>query len=116
MKKPLALVLALLFLFACNNKKKVSGEQHVETDEFISAYNEMKLPFSVSDTNMRSVSDTATISYAVFTQFVPDTVFNNPFGKDRKLTLRPIGKIVQKDKESYFATLVSSKNIAAIYL
>src|SRR5205085_4736421 len=80
------------------------------------AYKEMKLPFSVSDTNMRSVTDTATISYSVFTQFVPDTVFNNPFGKDRKFTLRPIGKIVQKGKETYFATLVSSKNVAAIYL
>jgi hypothetical protein len=116
MKKPLVLVLALIFLFACKNKKKVSGDQHLETDEFVSAYSELKLPFSVSDTNIRSVSDTASISYALFTQFVPDTVFNTPFGKDRKLTLRPIGKIVQKEKETYFATLVSSKNIAAIYL
>src|SRR3954453_1470687 len=103
MKNLLLLLLALLFLFACKNKKKVSGDQHVETDEFISAYKEMKLPFSVSDTNMRNVTDTATISYSVFTQFVPDTVFNNPFGKDRKFTLHPIGKIVQKGKETYFA-------------
>lgn len=116
MRKYLILAIVLVSLFACKNKKKLSGNQHVETDEFFSAYDNLKLPFNVSDTNMQQVGDTNTISYAVFTQFIPDSIFNNPFGKDRKLTIHPIGKIEQKGKESYFATLVNGKNASAIYL
>ncbi|MCW3109853.1 MAG: hypothetical protein JWQ09_4359 [Segetibacter sp.] len=116
MKKYLVLAVALISLFACKNKKKLSGNQHVEADEFFSAYNDLKLPFNVSDTNMKQLADTNTISYAIFTQFVPDSIFNNPFGKDRKLTIHPIGKIEQKGKESYFTTLVNGKNNSAIYL
>lgn len=116
MRKSLVSLLLLLTLFACKNKKKVSGNQHVEANELFDAYNNLKLPFSISDTNLAGLPDTGTISYAVFTQFFPDTILNNPFGKDRKLTLHPIGKIEQKGKETYFATLVSSKNISAVYL
>src|SRR5205085_6113354 len=106
----------LLSLYACGNKKKAPGNQHVEATEFFAAYGPLKLPFNVADTNMKKVADTNTISYATFTQFVPDSIFNNPFGKDRKLTIHPIGKIEQKGKETYFATLVNSKNNSAIYL
>lgn len=116
MRNYLVLALVLLSLFACKNKKKLSGNQHVGAGEFFNAYDKLKLPFSVSDTNMNEVADTNTISYAIFTQFVPDSVFNNPFGKDRKLTIHPIGKIEQKAKETYFATLVNGKNSSAIYL
>lgn len=116
MKKYLVLAIMLLSLAACKNKKKLSANQHVEANEFFKAYNDLKLPFTVSDTNMKQVADTNTISYAVFTQFVPDSIFNTPFGKDRKLTIHPIGKIEQKGKETYFTTLVNGKNGAAIYL
>src|SRR5438128_8480278 len=100
MRKYLVLAIVLVSLVACKNKKKLSGNQHVETDEFFSAYDNLKLPFNVSDTSMEQLADTNTISYAVFTQFIPDSIFNNPFGKDRKLTIHPIGKIEQKGKES----------------
>jgi hypothetical protein len=109
-------VIILLLLFACKNKKTLSGDEHVQTEEFFEAYNELKLPFSVSDTTIKNVADTNTISYQIFTQFVPDTIFNEPFGKDRKLVIHPIGKIVQKGKETYLASLVSGKNNAAVYL
>lgn len=115
MRKDLVWALLLISLFACKNKK-VSGNQHVEADEFFTAYKNLKLPFNVSDTTMQQAADTNTISYSIFTQFIPDSIFNNPFGKDRKLTIHPIGKIEQKGKETYFTTLVNSKNNSAIYL
>ena len=116
MRKYLLWAIVLMSLFACKNKKKLSGNQHVEADEFFNAYNDLKLPFIVSDTNMANFADTNTISYAIFTQFIADTIFNNPFGKDRKFIIHPIGKYEEKGKETYFTTLVAGKNNTAIYL
>ncbi|MGI8634139.1 MAG: hypothetical protein ACR2KZ_01920, partial [Segetibacter sp.] len=106
----------LFTLFACKNKKTPLGNKNIEAAEFFNAYDDLKLPFAASDTNIRKVSDTNTISYDIFTQFIPDTIFNDVFGKDRKLTIHPIGKIEQKGKETYFTTLVNSKSNSAIYL
>lgn len=116
MKYIVSLVIVIT-LFSCkNNKKSLTGDQHVETDEFYEAYEKLKLPFIVSDTNFTKFADTNTISYQIFTQFVPDSIFNTPFGKDRKFTIHPIGKIIQNQKEAYFATLVNSKTRSAVYL
>ncbi|GEO10013.1 hypothetical protein [Segetibacter aerophilus] len=116
MRTYLWLPIILLSLFACKDKKKLTGNQHVEADEFFNAYNDIKLPFTVSDTNMKQLSDTNTISYTIFTQFISDTILNNPFGKDRKFVIHPIGKFGEKEKETYFITLVTGKADTAIYL
>lgn len=116
MRNYLLFAFVVLALFACKNKKKLPGNERVQADEFSGAYNKLKLPFTVSDTNITEAGDTSTISYAVFTEFIPDSVFNNPFGKDRKLSIHPIGKIEEKGKETYYTTLVTSKNAAAVYL
>lgn len=116
MKKYLVSAILLFALFACKNKKTLSGNQNVGAEEFFNAYDDLKLPFNVSDTNITAVADTNTISYTIFTQFIPDSIFTGVFGKDKKLTIHPIGKIEQKDKETYFATLVTSKNSSAVYL
>lgn len=113
-----AVIIILASILACKSKKtpdtaKISP--HTETNEFFESYKKLKLPFSVSDTNI-TAADTNTISYPVFTQYVPDSIFNNPFGKNRKLSIHPIGKIEQKGKETYFATLVNDKNHSAVYL
>ncbi len=112
-------IVALLFIIVlagCKDKKKLSGDEPVEMEDIFDAYEELKLPFTVTDTTMNNVADTTTISYPLFTQFVPDSIFNNPFGKDRKLTIHPVGKIEVKNKETYLATHVSSKSRATIYL
>lgn len=117
MTKYIVPLVTVIILLSCkNNKKSLAGDQHVETDEFYEAYEQLKLPFIVSDTSINKFTDTSTISYKIFTQFVPDSIFNTPFGKDRKLTIHPIGKIVDNQKEAYFATLVNSKSRTAVYL
>ncbi len=118
-KYMVTVIIILVSTWACKSKKtgdttNISPE--TETKEFFEAYKKLKLPFSVSDTNIREAADTNTINYPIFTQFVTDTIFNNPFGKNRKLYIHPIGKIEQKGKETYLATLVSDKKDSAIYL
>jgi hypothetical protein len=113
-------ITALLFivLLSCKDKgkKKLSGSDQIQANEFFGVYDPLKLPFAVTDTTMNKLADTSTIDYSIFTRFVPDTIFINPFGKDRKLTIHPIGKIEVKGKETYLASYVASKKQSAIYL
>jgi hypothetical protein len=116
MAKSLIALLFIALVLSCKDNKKTAANNTGQTKDIFDSYKELKLPFSVTDSSMEKVADTSTISFPFFTQFVPDTIFNNPFGKDRKLTVRPIGKIQVKNKETYLATLVSSKTNSAIYL
>jgi hypothetical protein len=65
MKKYFVFGISFLITLACKNKKPVAGNQNVGAEEFFNAYNDLKLPFNVSDTNMLEVADTNTISYAI---------------------------------------------------
>src|SRR4028119_1830180 len=101
MAKSLVALLFIAAVFGCKDNKKTAANDSGQSEDILNAYKELKLPFSVTDSTMEKVADTSTISFPFFTQFVPDTIFNNPFGKDRKLTIRPIGKIQVKNKETY---------------
>lgn len=94
---------ALLFLLACKEKKaSVSGDAPVKKDVFIEAFPPINLPYQAADTNLAKLADTTTISYKVFTQFVPDSVANQ-YAKDKKARIHPVGRI-EKDNETYLLT------------
>lgn len=122
MRKYVVAVIILVSMWACKSKKNSNSDKQTtidkqtEANEFFAAYPKLKLPFTIRDTGMSHLSDTDTISYPVFTQFLADTIFNNPFGTNRKLSIHAIGKIEQKGKESYFVTLVKDKNRSAVYV
>jgi hypothetical protein len=115
MSKTVIALLCFTILLGCKNDKKKTGSGPTTVEDFFNGYNKLKLPFTVNEANMRTIADTSTLDYAEFKQFIPDTIFNNPFGADRKFTLHPIGKI-EKEKETYLATYVSSKSRSAVYL
>jgi hypothetical protein len=105
-------IVILVSILGCKSKKNTDAANisaMTGTTEFFEKYKKLKLPFNVADTNMKEIIDTNTISYNTFTQFVPDSIFNKPFGKNRKLSIHPLGKIEQKGKETYFATLVRDR-------
>lgn len=120
MTKYLVPVILLIGLFACKSKKNSNGDKVNKTiaapAELLQLYKPLKLPYSVIDSDLTQPANTDTISYSSFTEVMPDTIFNNPFGKSRKLSIYPIGKIEQKGKETYFATFVKDKSRSAIYL
>jgi hypothetical protein len=117
MRKCIVALVILTALFACKNKKVSlkTGEQ-VELNDFVDAFPKTDLPFTVTDTNMQNVADTNTIDYSIFSQFAPDTVLLQPFGKDRKVTIYPAARFEAKDKEKYLVTYVRSKTKEAVYL
>ena len=118
-KYSITIIVILVSILGCKSKKNTDAANisaMTGTTEFFEKYKKLKLPFNVSDTNMKEIIDTTTISYNTFTRFFPDSIFNKPFGKNRKLSIHPLGKIEQKGKETYFATLVRDRKEAAVYI
>jgi len=113
-----AILFWVLFLCSGCEEKKVSlsGDTPVKMNDFIAGFPELKLPIIIKDTNAKKLSDTTLISYGIFTQFVPDSVLQKDFGKEKKLTIHPIGKHSEKEKETYLLANVSSKNKTVSYL
>ncbi|MEO8583590.1 MAG: hypothetical protein ABI415_07325 [Flavitalea sp.] len=112
------LCLCVLLICSCKDKKKPSltGDEPVEVLDFIDYFPNLSLPVKISDTSLdKKSSDSAILSYAVFTQFVPDSVMRKDFGKI-KPKIYPLGKTQEKGKETYlFVKAVSgSKRIGYI--
>jgi hypothetical protein len=117
MRKCLLILILTTAIFACKDKKKsLTGTTTVEVKDFIEVYNDLKLPYTVADSNLNKLPDTTTISQAIFSQFIPDTLLANSFGKETNLVIHPIGKYTNKDKETYLVTHVKANNKSIIYL
>src|SRR5690349_19856109 len=101
----LLLVLCALAWIAvgCKNDKKVSltGEEPVDAADFIQFFPQVQLPFVVADSTLsKKISDSLLISYAVFTQFVPDSTLKKDFAKT-KPKIYPLGRVKEKGRETY---------------
>jgi hypothetical protein len=118
MKKFLILLLLPLLFVQCKNKKtKLTDDDTVEVQDFVDFFPDVKLPYEVSESLLdRKETDSASIGYKIFTQFVPDTVITKQFGKNVKPQLYPLGKAVLKKSETYlFVKAVSpSKKVGYI--
>ncbi|MFT3824717.1 MAG: hypothetical protein QM731_12385 [Chitinophagaceae bacterium] len=104
MKKYLLILLPFFILFvACKGGKKTSlkDDDKVDVADFISFFPDMALPVRLADTSLKKQNDSALIGYRVFTQFVPDSVLSNVFGKGVHPKLYAIGKTAEKGKETY---------------
>lgn len=101
----------LLALVSCADKHpSLSGDNSVTAEDFVAAFPNVNFPFRVADTNMVKLADTTTISYKVFTEFIPDSVLSNVYGKNaKKIIIHPLGRI-RKEKELYLlAVMIQNK-------
>ena len=103
MQKFLTICVATLILLACKNRKKdLSGEEPVNINDFIEFFQELPLPYSIADTQIsRKLPDSLLISPKILSQFVPDSVYLNDYGKNSQPKFYALGKIEEKDKETY---------------
>lgn len=102
MRKFILLLLSGIMAVSCHNKKaSLSGSEHIEIKDFLDAFKKISLPWRIADTNLKRSADTTNISFQVFTQFIPDTVLVNAFGKNAsKMNIHPVGKF-EKENEIY---------------
>jgi hypothetical protein len=103
MKKLWIMLLLPLLLAGCKNKKaRLADEDTVTISDFIDIFPALKLPFQVDDSLLaRKETDSATISYKIFTQFVPDSVLSREFGEQARPKIYPLGKVAIKKFETY---------------
>ena len=118
MRKPLWIIIALILLIACKSKKKsLTGDEPVDVSDFIGFFQETKLPFVVSDTQIsRKLSDSLLINTKVFDQFVPDSVLKKDFGREAKPRLYAMGKTTVKEKETYLYVKAATASRQVAYI
>ena len=107
----------IVWIVGCKSKKtSLSGDEPVDINDFIEFFPDTKLPFQVADsTLLRKEKDSLLISYAVFTQFVPDSILGQVFGKTVKPKIYPLAK--NKAGETYlFAKAVAGNKRAVLVL
>ncbi len=103
MKKFLVFLLFTLLLLNCKSKKtSLQDEDSVEVTDFIDFFPETPLPVRIGDTTLnRKTTDSLLIGYKIFTQFIPDSILAKDFGKGIKPKLYPLGRTMEKGKETY---------------
>jgi hypothetical protein len=117
LKKYSLFLFFIILLAACKSKKpSLSGDEPVEIGDFIEFFPDTKLPYQVADsTLLKKEKDSLLISYKVFTQFVPDSILNQFFGKAVKPKIYPLAK--NKGDETYlFAKAIAGNKRAVLVL
>jgi hypothetical protein len=118
MKKYTWLILISLLLGACKSKRvSMAGDEKVGVQDFIGAFDEVKLPYQVTDSVfLKNFSDSSLIGYKVLVQFVPDNIFSKYFPKGIKPDFFPIAKAVSSKKETYLLCKAVTKSKESVWL
>jgi hypothetical protein len=103
MNKMLLMLLLAFLVVSCKSKKTVlADEDEVEIEGFIDFFPDVQLPYEMTDSLInRKPTDSSTIGYKIFTQFVPDSVLSGEFGSKTRPQIYPLGKSVVEDYETY---------------
>jgi hypothetical protein len=113
MKHIFFFLLAILILNGCRNAEPdLSGNEKVNADDFLKAFDAIQLPVSIADTSLNRFGDTIVISKPVFTQFVADSALNtfaNTIGNN--FIIHPAGIIHKNEKDFLIAKLTSNKKV-----
>ena len=118
LQKYILLLVMTALLFACKHKKvSLAGNSKVEVSDFLESFDDIKLPYQVTDTIFNNeVSDSTLINYNVFTEFVADSVLRKTFGKGTSPDIYPLGKIKAGKNETYLFLRAITKTKDWLYL
>ena len=109
-----------LVLAACKHKKKtvsLSGEDPIESSDFIEFFQPLKLAAGFTDSIfLRKEKDSLQISYKIFTQFVPDSLFHKVFGKSVKPKIFALGRVQVPKAEQYLFAKIIAGDKKAVYV
>jgi len=113
MRRVLLLPYIVLIIASCKNPKPdYAGVNKMNADDFLKAFQPLKLPVTVTDTSLDKFSDSVIISREVFAQFIPDSVtnvfINN--GKTESI-IHPAGIIHKKENDFLLVTFSSAQKM-----
>jgi hypothetical protein len=103
-------LLKFMFLFSsltvfisCRQKGAGNGGNPVkiEPEDFLAMFHPLHLPVNFADSTLNKRSTDSSITSAVYSQFIPDTLIQKHFGKSLKPRLYASGKLVVKNAETY---------------
>lgn len=104
----LFLLCGFLFISCGKKKKKMSGQDEVNLQEFVDFFPEIKLPFTYADTSLiAKTDDSLLISPQIFNQFTPDSFLKKEYA-DVQPTLYAIGKFKDKSGALYLLSKAAS--------
>lgn len=108
------LLFLLLASASCKSEStSLATDEEVEATAFFEAFTAIKLPYTVTDTNLLKRADTSRISYSVISQFVPDSVLKTfKSKKPESLLMHPAGKIENSDELYILLTVTEGKKTA----
>ena len=89
-------------MMACSEEKPdLTGNTPIKINDFNKIFKTAVLPLTISDTNVKRITDTLVIGRKALVQFVPDSIVEFMVSKkDKKAVLHPIFKI-EKEQEYY---------------
>jgi hypothetical protein len=102
------IAIGILFLVSCSSKKKsLSGEEVETSEDFVQSFNELTLPFMLSDTLIdNKLGDSAFINSKLVNKFIPDSVFSAY--KQAKPKYYALGRAVDKSGDNYLFVKAST--------
>jgi hypothetical protein len=115
MQKLLPILVALIFIVSCKSNTSSSHSSDDTPQGIFKKYPSLNLPFSVADSSLASVADTATLRYAAFANLVPDTILKPLFGSQKKLSIQPVGLVHNGSDEIFAVTLIKGNRMSALY-
>jgi hypothetical protein len=113
-----SILIAAIALSGCKGggKKSMKGDEKVEATDFVSFFNDLSLPITLSDSIfIKKPADSSLIETAVFHQFVSDTIFKNEFGKE-KTKVFAIGKFSNGEEETYLLLRATAPGKQFVYV
>lgn len=119
MKKTFSLLLiAGMALYSCKSggKKSMKGDEKVDATDFISFFNDINLPLTLTDSIfIKKPADSTLIESSVFHQFISDTIFKKEFGKDKPKVFA-MGKFSNGEEETYLLLRATSSGRQHVYV
>jgi hypothetical protein len=119
LRKYCLLLFVLVLLSNCKQNKKsaITGDGPVAVSDFLNFFKKVKLSYQFTDSILhRKEKDSTSISYKVFAQFVPDTLFNKYYGKGAKPKIYPLAKVEVKEGETYLFVKTNLSDKKAVYV
>ncbi|OLY92778.1 hypothetical protein SAMN05444008_10252 [Cnuella takakiae] len=111
-----AVLCTLIFLSACGSKDKNSTAASTDGSgnaAFASLFQEMKPPYTLSDSGLLANKDTVRIRSEQWNQFIPDSITKNIFGATTRINYTPLASFKGKKGEQYFLVKAARENRSA---